>query len=770
VTDVEGGRDRTVRLIGWPLTIVGFTYLVLIGGGFPGVFAPAFRMADVVIAAIALVLWLVASFYHPRWRPNTVLWPAFGTMLIAFAVTTVTSVLPRLSLEYVAYAVVLIGLYLLLVRLQAHPFIGRRIGSIAVILVVAIGVYYLYVSVTLWQAWWAIVGRLTIPPLRPGFESLAFGNPSSLGATCVLLFVAGAAHLGLVGWGRRIVVVVLGALVLVVCLVTGARSVWLGVAVTVAIVALLWFASPARRDALAASLRTGRGRAVLAAVVVIGGVGAVVAGPGILVRMGFGDPYRPGYWLASIRMFRDAPLFGQGPGTWAAERAPFTTPGDLDFYIPHGHNVYLQTIGELGLAGVIAGIVVIFVVGRLIGRSLAGTAEQRRYAWATIAAIAYLGGHQLVDVVTNLPVVLFALALPISRLDALALAARDVPEESAGRPRAPLIWLRRLAVVPLIVVAGLAVAWLAWTTRVAVKHQDAVDAANDGRWAPALSIALDVVAADPDIPAYRVTLGLARARTENLSAAVAELRTAAEIDEFPQSWLDIAALEVLAGRPDEAHDALDHALRLGFQQPSISLAATGLYARLGDIDAARESLADAFEEAPSIAGDPWWNTQPGAEDVYQPVIRQLLDAGDATAFRIALETGRLDAAQKALSSLGGDTTVPELVLAAWSGDADARRQLEERAAARPLAVEAVAWSAIVADHLGDLAARNRYVAWAETINGGAGVESIGYRIVDLLPSGRGPVGTFGQSYGQYLYLRPVPRDELVPGLPQLVYR
>jgi O-antigen ligase/tetratricopeptide (TPR) repeat protein len=768
VTSVEG-TSRVVRVIGWPLTIVSISYLVLLGGAYPGVFAPSFRMVDVAIAGSALGLWLLLNFVDPRWRPATVLWPAFGAILVAFVISSITSALPRFSFEYVAYAIVLVALYLLLVRLQAHPFIGARLGSIAAILLAIIAVFYLSDTVALWQTWWSLVGRVTVPPLRPGFESLAFGNPSALGATSALLFVASAAHFGFGSLAGRVAVLILGFVTLVVCLVTGARSVWLGLAVMTVVVTILWLGSRGRREALAAALRTGRGRSALVAIVALGAAGAVVTGPGILVRMGFGDPYRPGFWLASLRMFRAAPLLGQGPGVWAAERATYTTPSDLDLYIPHGHNVYLQTLGELGLVGFLAAIVVVVVVGGLIRRSLSGTVEQRRNAWAAIAAIAYLAGHQLVDVVTNLPVVLFALALPISRLDALALAARDGHLVSPERGTPHGTWRRALVPIAMAAAAALAIGTLGWSTRIAVQHDDAVTAANAGDWDAALGLAQGVVAADQDMPPYHVTLGLTLARAGEADAAEQEFRRAAEVDDLPQAWLDIAALDVAAGRSEAARSALERALRLGRQQAAVALPATVLYVKLGDRDHAVEALTDALRAAPSIAGDRWWDGRSDLDDVRAAAIEQLISEGGATAFRIALETGQLDAAASALDTIAGDTTTLRLARSAWGGDAGARQQLEARAALQPLDLDTLVWNVVVADHVGDVIARDRFRAWADLVNNGAGTNSVAFRIVDQLTSSQAPAATLGLAYGQYLYLRPIPRDEVLAGLPKLVY-
>jgi O-antigen ligase len=754
------------RFIGWPVAGALLAYTVLLGGTFPGVFAPTFRMANVVIACVTLVIWLALTTVHARWRPASILWPAIAAILVAFVVSTVTSVLPRMSIEYLAYAVVLLALYLLLVRLQAHHFIGARLGAVAPLLLAIIATLYLRETFTLWQGWWSLVGRVTLPPLRPGFESLAFGNPSALGAAAVLLFVSSAAHIGGPSPGRRAVVALLGLLTVIVCLVTGARSVWLGLLGLIAAVAVLWATSAARRETVIAGLRTSRGRFALVAGVAVAAAAAAIAAPGVLLRAGLGDPYRPGYWLASVRMFGDQPVSGQGPGVWAVERARFTATTELDFYIPHGHNVYLQTLAELGLVGALAAIVVAWTVGRLIVRSLAGTAEQRRYAWALIAAIAYLAAHQLIDVVTNLPAILLVLALPVSRLDALALAA-----QRGSQPHFRSHGVSRVSGIGGAVAVALGLAILAWSTSIAVRHQGAVDVANSGRWNEALQIAREVVAADPGMPPYRVTLGLALARSGDGRLAQRELRDTAEIDELPQVWLDVAALEAAGGRPDAAKEALARALRLGRQQAGVALPATLLYVRLGDHDRAQDALVDAFRAAPSIVADDWWLRQPDMADLRDGAVERILVEGGSVAFRVALETGQLSVAAAVLEAIDeSDTTTMRLALGAWAGDEATRAQLEYRALDRPLDIETVAWNAIVAEHLGDAPARDRYRLWAELINGGAGFEAIGYRIVEPLPDRTSPTGTLGLSYGQYLYLRPVPRDELVLGLPQLVYR
>jgi O-antigen ligase/tetratricopeptide (TPR) repeat protein len=769
---VNHERVHFSGLILWAAVAAALTFTLLLGGTFPGVFAPSFRIVDVQIAMITLLVWFAAARVRSEWSPASSLGLAIPVVLAVFLMCTLTSVMPRLSAEYFLYAIVLWSLYLLLVRLQNHQYVGPRIGSIAVALLVLIIIFYLRATLSTWQTWWSVVGQFTIPPLRPGFESLAFGNPSALGATVVLLFLAAVAHIGFGSGAQRAVVIGLSLVTLSVCLITGARSVWLGLLGLGLVFAVAWLASDARRRAFTAALRTTRGKVGVVAAVTASGLAAIVAGPGVLVRAGLADPFRPGYWLASLRMFEDRPLTGQGLGVWAVERASFTTAADLDFYIPHAHNIYLQTLAELGIVGLVGAIVLIGAVLRLLRRSLRGSAEQRAYACVAIGGIAYLAGHSLVDVVTNLPAVLLAFAIPISRLDALSQAGNS----SHARRRQDGIHRtvsRLAAVTPAVFQVSSVAAALglfAWTS-VAVAHSSAVDAANRGDWVTALHGAERAVASDPDIPAYHVTLGLALARAGQTEAAIRELRMAAEADDWPHAWLDIAALHASLGDGSRAQDDLSRAERLGRQQSSLALQAAIQWAATGEPGQSIESLTAALRVAPSIANDPWWRAHPELAAVRRAALERAMDLGGIPGFRIALEVERLDKAATILDSMqSSDTTNLRLALAAWSGAATARSELEKRAADNPLDLETINWNAIVADHLDDGRARGRYRLWADLINGGSGSEAVGYRIVERLMPGEGPSGSYGPAYGQYLYLRPIPVDQVIEGYPQFVYR
>ena len=52
-----------------------------------------------------------------------------------------------------------------------------------------------------WLSYWQVLGRFAIPPLRPFFEGLTYGNPGLVAAMAVLLSISGSAQLG--GGTRR---------------------------------------------------------------------------------------------------------------------------------------------------------------------------------------------------------------------------------------------------------------------------------------------------------------------------------------------------------------------------------------------------------------------------------------------------------------------------------------------------------------------------------------------------------------------------------------
>jgi O-antigen ligase len=673
-------RHRALSLA-WVAIASGIAVLLFVAGASEGIYRTPVRVLSVALAGVYLVAWLLLALWRPDLRPRSALAGPLAAALAALGVAALGAIVPRLALDYLAYAVLLAGLYLLLVRLWAHPGIARRLGTLCVILTAGIGVLYVIAIANRWVVLWSDLGRFIVPPLRPGYEGLWFGNPNALAPILMLLYLTAVAELGLATRRLRILFGMLGLLVAVDVLLSGSRGAWVGVAVAALTGGLVLVLRRDGRAAIRAAwfgvISSRRARSALALASVIAVIALVVVGPSILSRIN--EPAtdtRTIFWAASLRMFEAHPLTGIGPGAWAPLRPAFTLAGEVDYYIPHAHNLELHVLAELGVVGVVAAVVVCVGVLRLLLAGLGSTeVATRRAGWIALLAIALVLGQHLVDEYVHQPAVLFAIALPIAKLDSLHPVARA----AAGSRRSLLLTLVLLGAVVVAVSIGLLV------ERAAGTADRAVAAADEGRWDQAVLLAAEAVREDPNLAPYRLTYGLALAQTGALEAARDQLQAAASLDDYPESWLALGAVEARLGNTEVAVAALEKAMRLGEQQPQVAAAAADVYRSLGQTSEAEAALARAFVAAPSMVSDPFWQTPDWALLRKAALALALADAPAGSAAMIAIEAGDSATAREVASEVPGrQGQALVLAAAAIDGDASAFADLHEMATATPL--------------------------------------------------------------------------------------
>jgi len=167
--------------------------------------------------------------------------------LAAFVIATITSRVPRLSVEMLGYAVLLAELYLLLVALMRRPRFRAHFERLAIVLCLLVCVLYLLQVLQAWQLWWGAVGHLTIPLLRPGYLGLSL-SPNPIATLVLLLGAFGLATGRLRGRAGRAVSVALLVLVAATTVITGSRGAWIGAgaALFVCVLAALIMAPTAR--------------------------------------------------------------------------------------------------------------------------------------------------------------------------------------------------------------------------------------------------------------------------------------------------------------------------------------------------------------------------------------------------------------------------------------------------------------------------------------------------------------------------------------------
>lgn len=742
----------------FPLIALLTAYIVFIGGGWAGIFLAQDRVISLVLITLVLIVWVGAALRRVDWRPKSEILPTFVIGILAMSAATLFSRQPRLGYDYLAYAVLLVALYLFLVKVLAHPFLRARFLDLVVMLAIVIGLAYVVQVVSTWVEWWGLVGRLAAPPLRPDFAGLNYGNPSGVMTMSVMLTLPALAHVGLRTRKRVCVTAVLLGLMAFCILASGSRAGWLGLAIALAIFVVAWLAVRDHRGQLVGLVRSTRARLFVSLVGLAGVVAVVIVSPGVVSRAAAGgETLRLGFYQAAAKMFADSPVIGTGPGTWVALRAAYTSDVGSDYYIPHAHDIYLQTLAELGIVGAIAGAVGVYFVGRLILRAIRGPdASRAAMGWATLLALGYFAAHQLLDFYASMPAALAAAAIPVAYLDATA------PQQPTG---ARSDWFRGIPWATAMSLAALAllavsVSWLALSESRARVHADAVALIEDRDWQGAQVPARAAALADPDMPAFQVTLGLAALNSSHPDEAAAAFRRAAEADDLPESWLGLATAQVDLGDAVGAGQSLKRAMRLGVVQPAVDLAVGQLYVELGDLERARSAYLNALVITPTLFGDPGLATfvRPAAtaDDLADAAIAH--SPGEPAAVEVALEMGRRSQAETLAQSCGpADQAMFALVIPAWFGDEAAFRATEALAQSQPLNNSIQLWTAALASRFGNPGAAFRFQRIA-VINETPSPRELGE--VRLARSGDPGIGdgTSTQYYGHFTYRRTTPAN------------
>ena len=272
---------------------------------------------------------------------------------------------------------------------------------------------------------------------------------------------------------------------------------------------------------LLAALAARRGRAAVAAVVVAGLAFALATGMTVGAQ-------RHEYWPAALRQTGSAPVLGTGAGTferaWLRERRSHQVARDA-------HNLYLETLAELGPAGL-----------ALLLAALAVPLAVRSPAPAATGAYAAFLVHAALDWDWE------QAALGLAALAAAAAVLSSGRSRARPVPRAP-------ALTVIGVLAAVAAVALAGNASVARSAAAAADADWDGsaRWARRAASAAPWAAE----PWYR--LAIAQEAQGRRAEARTSLRTAVERDPGdPDLWVALARLSDGA----ERRAALERAARL----------------------------------------------------------------------------------------------------------------------------------------------------------------------------------------------------------------
>lgn len=754
-------RPAIFALMGWLFFVLLAMYALMFGGGYEGIHATSWRTVSLALIGVTLAGWLVLAWRRPAWRPGTAIWPALVAPLVALVVSLVLAEHWRLGLEYVAWAFLLVAIYLLLVRIMRTEFVRLRIGGLALVIGLVIGLAYLGSVLLMWLDWWDLLGRFAMPPLRPNMAGMPFGGPSVVATVMVLITVLAGVGLGTASRARVASLALLVVIAVAIVIVTGSRSAWIGLGGAIVLVGGLWLlvhrgsVSRGARDRRTIALLAGGAMAVL--------VLAMTLGPRLLDRLvNSGDGGRPSYFAAALRMFEDAPVTGLGPGAWAARRIAYLEPGEVDFSVPHAHNVYLQTAAETGLVGIVAGVIAALAVGWLIYRSLrSGDDRRMAWAWALLFGTTYLAIVSLVGFYASLPGVVMLWVIPLAMLDGLATGGIGVPRRLAVAATG------RVAVAALAVACAASIAVLGWAESSATTLASATTAADEGDWTVAAEAATAAVEADPH-PAHQLMRALSAMASGEWASAIEKYEASLEVDDLPHAWVGLARATLENGGSEgDVVAALESAMRMGRQDAAIMVAVADTFERLGRTTDADDAMTTAVQLQPGLAPDLVWGTGPQAVARRDRIVESAIEQAGGAGWRVALGSGDVAQARELLVSSGVESGTAFDFVEALSGDADARRRIQESAEANPTDPSLLLTAAALSERAGDheLAARYRRLALFRQ----EGVSYLGLPVTVGEGCDDGtPAPARTELHGLWAYRRDLPRRLLPVGAPCLL--
>ena len=767
----------------WPIPAIGMAYLVLVGGSEAAADGTGFRLLNLLLLAVTFGAWAYAARHDPRWRPASVLWPALAVVILALAVTTYASRNGRLSQDVLAHVVILAGLYLLVRQLMTDDRPRRLLAATVTLLAGVVSGLYLLTVLVRWVGWWLAVGAPALPPLGPGGEGLLFGDPDTMAAISILGLVTGVAHLGREHRRTRLALYALTGLTAGVVIVSGSIVAWIAALATGAVLAVVGIGRGEARAAgagagssVGAPSRLGRRarRRLVALAAIAAMLYAVAAGPAIAARLIETGQVaeRISLTVVSARMLVGAPVTGTGPGTWADQRIPNTVAPEIDAYVADPGSGWLVAIVETGVIGAVALAFTAACVLVLVGSALAGAdPERRRWGAAALATATYVAVHQLLGVLT-LPAALALVALPVAWLDAtehrplFVLPERlEVAMDGAGEQVRLVLLGVGLAALAIAILSS------ALGERSAMDLDTARGSVEANDWAAALGPLANAAAADPEIPAALLPLGLAQARAGDATGALATFTRLSEAQDLPVAWMNRAWLEAAAGDGVAARRSVNQAMRLGYQQPQLVFAAGLVHEQLGDLVDSTRWYIEALVLEPRLAGSGFWRSGDRAArwDLIRTGVLERLTPAEAAGFWLALDEPEAATAAIEPMPAGDARALLERVIAAWASEPGTRDALAQFARDHPADAEVVAWSARVAAHASDTDGARRYREWAAAIAGGRPVPDTELTI-ELPPISSGPkAGLTSLDWGRVTYGRPTPASQLLPDMPQLAF-
>lgn len=490
------------------------------------------------LGAIGAIAGLGVVALRGRELPRTMIDVPLLALLAAFALATVSALNLGMSLR--AMAAITAFALMLPVALLAVRHRPSWVGFITSVPVLALAIPAL-ITLAARRIDWILAGGPGLPPIRLPAEGTPFGSvavpPFVIWPAWALAGLIEAPH-----WRRgiRTALVVVGV---PLTILSGSRSAWLAIGVTAAAAGVPW--AWGRRHRLRISGRPAV-RTVLLGLAGVAALGATVVLVAPRVTAVTSLLYRANLWRDTINAWSSDPLLGIGPGFMPYARLAAAPDYSFPVRQPHSHNLPLGVLGDAGIVGLAAAMVLVGVIAWVAGPWRSRTATGRT-ASLILLGLAVGGLFEDLTFLPNFNLLAITL-LAVALADAGAVRWMRLVEPRAAR-RAGLVG--GMGATGAVLLAAMVTADAG-----AVAYRAGIDASANASWAPATAWFERSVAIDPWHPGGPKSLAVAAD-----GAGLTELaRHAAEtaVERNPgdaTSWTNLA---LLCGQLDD-HECQAHA-------------------------------------------------------------------------------------------------------------------------------------------------------------------------------------------------------------------
>jgi O-antigen ligase/Tfp pilus assembly protein PilF len=623
--------------------VVGFTY--------------SLTQYQIVFFLAGFLTLLGAVWLLARQKTATPLKPTIILWLVAYIASVILSIDPRRSLTQMF--LMLIGIFLFLLTfdlvsrgwnidlfLKAFLYVGV---IIIIFSLYEAGSWYLrWISNNPGQWFPDITYRLSTGNLMPPFMILTFHNG-------IPLFFKAKKKT------TRFGLAIIMFLAMVVLYLTSSRGGWLGMFFGLMIWGLYFFFTArifiktSLQKLIANKFIFVTSILIISVVILIGGY--LLYKQAVHPTHGSVFTARDGYWGPAIDTFLEHPLFGQGQFTFASSFLRENSTPPMSFH-QHAHSLYLNLLGEMGIAGIIAALLFMIAYFRKF-KTVFAQSQNKLAMLGIFAFIVSCAVHNIFDAYHTKPAMLWPLAILAGA--AIAQPSSQIKTQSKTRP-----W----GVLTLIGFAWLGV----WTI---TPYYQAVDLANQNLWQQAYDTFQQAVQRDPGNALAHQQLALSAAVLSEegdqnlLSVAIRELENTIQLE---PSWaLNHANLAVLYFENKEIDEAIrsaQKAVELAPAVPLYTLNSGFLLEQIGENDQAQLAYIKTLDLNPDWSTASFWNetslrmdtlnlwtkAQPTQTHLNLSGAQEILNANRLFSWAhnimatAQLETGDLESARKSLEN------------------------------------------------------------------------------------------------------------------------